>query len=51
MLSTQVPQEFHVVVTRKLDPPMRKGAAHELVVLYATWPVVQVEAARPTSGA
>jgi len=51
VLSTQVLQEFHVVVTRKLDPPMRKGAARELVVLYATWPVVQVEAARPTSGA
>ena len=34
---------FYVVVTRKFDPPMPRRAAPELVVLYATWPVVQVD--------
>ena len=43
VLSTQVLQEFYVVATRKLDPPMPRGAARELLVLYATWPVVQVD--------
>ena len=43
VLSTQVLQELYVVATRKLDPPMPRGAARELVVLYATWPVVQVD--------
>jgi predicted nucleic acid-binding protein len=42
-LSTQVLQELYVVATRKLDPPMPRAAARELVVLYATWPVVQVD--------
>lgn len=43
VLSTQVLQELYVVATRKLDPPMPRAAARELVVLYATWPVVQVD--------
>jgi predicted nucleic acid-binding protein len=44
VLSTQVVQELYVVATRKLAPPMPRGAARELVVLYATWPLVQVDA-------
>lgn len=43
VLSTQVLQELYVVATRKLDPPMPSATARELVVLYATWPVVQVD--------
>jgi predicted nucleic acid-binding protein len=43
VLSTQVLQELYVVATRKLDPPMPRAVARELVVLYATWPVVQVD--------
>jgi predicted nucleic acid-binding protein len=43
VLSTQVLQELYVVATRKLDPPMPRAAARELVVLYSTWPVVQVD--------
>jgi predicted nucleic acid-binding protein len=45
VLSTQVLQEFYVVATRKFDPPMRRGAAREIVVLYGTWPIVQVDLA------
>jgi predicted nucleic acid-binding protein len=43
VLSTQVLQEFYVVATRKFKPPMRRSEARELVTLYATWPVVQVD--------
>jgi predicted nucleic acid-binding protein len=43
VLSTQVLQEFYVVATRKLDPPMPRAAARELIVLYSTWPVMQVD--------
>ena len=43
VLSTQVLQELYVVATRKFDPPMPRGAARELIVLYAAWPVVQVD--------
>jgi predicted nucleic acid-binding protein len=43
VLSTQVLQELYVVATRRFDPPMPRAAARELVVLYATWPVVQVD--------
>jgi predicted nucleic acid-binding protein len=43
VLSTQVLQEFYVVATRKFDPPMSRSAARELVVLYSTWSVVQVD--------
>jgi predicted nucleic acid-binding protein len=44
-LSTQILQEFYVVATRKFDPPIRRRAARETVALYATWPVIQVNAA------
>ena len=44
-LSTQVLQEFYVVTTRKFDPPMRRGAAREIVALYGEWPIVQVDVA------
>ena len=43
VLSTQVLQEFYVLATRKFTPPMRRSEARELVALYATWPVVQVD--------
>ena len=43
VLSTQVLQEFYVVATREFTPPMRRSEARELVALYATWPVVQVD--------
>lgn len=43
VLSTQVLQEFYVVATRKLEPPMRRSEARELIALYATWPVIQVD--------
>ena len=45
VLSTQVLQEFYVVVTRKFDPPMRQAAAREIVALYGEWPIVQVDVA------
>ena len=43
VLSTQVLQEFYVVATRKFRPPMPRAEAREIVALYATWPVVQVD--------
>jgi predicted nucleic acid-binding protein len=43
VLSTQVLQELYGVATGKLDPPIPRTAARELVVLYSTWPVVQVD--------
>jgi predicted nucleic acid-binding protein len=39
-LSTQVLQEFYSVATRKLDPPMGRAEAREIVNQYAAWPVV-----------
>ncbi|MGH2573826.1 MAG: PIN domain-containing protein [Actinomycetota bacterium] len=45
VLSTQVLQEFYVVVTRKFDPPMTLRAAREVVALYAQWAVVEVDVA------
>lgn len=45
VLSTQVLQEFYVVATRKLDPPMRRAAAREIVAVYGAWPTVQVDVA------
>src|SRR5919108_1361837 len=44
-LSTQVLQEFYVVATRKFDPPMRRGAAREIMALYGEWTTVQVDVA------
>jgi predicted nucleic acid-binding protein len=43
VLSTQVLQEFYVVATRKFDPAMRRSEAREIVALYATWSVVQID--------
>jgi predicted nucleic acid-binding protein len=45
VLSAQVLQEFYVVATRKLDPPMRRAAAREIVAVYGEWPTVQVDVA------
>jgi predicted nucleic acid-binding protein len=42
-LSTQVLQEFYVVVTRKFEPPMSRRAAREVVALYSQWSMVQVD--------
>ncbi len=42
-LSTQILQEFYVVATRKFSPPMSRRAAREIVALYGTWPLVQVD--------
>jgi predicted nucleic acid-binding protein len=42
-LSTQVLQEFYVVVTRKFSPTMSRRAAREIVALYAAWPLIQVD--------
>lgn len=42
-LSTQVLQEFYVVATRKLTPAMTRREAREIVGLYASWPVIQVD--------
>ena len=44
VLSTQVLQEFYVVATRRYDPPMSRAEAREIVVLYATWRLVAVDA-------
>ena len=43
LMSTQILQEFYVVATRKFDPPMSRRAAREIVALYGTWPIVQVD--------
>jgi predicted nucleic acid-binding protein len=43
VVSTQVLQEFYVVATRKFNPPMRRSEAREIVTLYSTWSVVQVD--------
>jgi predicted nucleic acid-binding protein len=43
VLSTQVLQEFYVVATRKFNPPMSRTDAREILALYSTWPVVQVD--------
>jgi len=45
LLSTQILQEFYFVATRKFDPPMSRRTAREIVALYGTWPVVQVDVA------
>lgn len=44
-LSTQVLQEFYVVVTRKFDPPMSRAAAREVVASYGEWWLVQIDVA------
>lgn len=42
-LSTQVLQEFYVVVTRKFKPPLGRDRARELVAGYGEWQVVEVD--------
>jgi predicted nucleic acid-binding protein len=42
-LSTQILQEFYVVATRKFDPPLTRRAAREIVALYASWPLVEID--------
>lgn len=42
-LSTQILQEFYAVATRKFDPPLRRRAAREIVALYGTWSLVEVD--------
>jgi len=42
-LSTQVLQEFYAVATRKFDPPMSARDARQIVAVYASWPVMQVD--------
>lgn len=44
-LSTQVLQEFYVVATRKFTPPIPSFDAREVVALYGTWPLVEVDLA------
>lgn len=43
IISTQVLIEFYNVATRKLDPPMPKSEARDLVAVYAHWRVVRVD--------
>lgn len=40
VLSMQVLQELYVVATRKLDAPMSRDQAREVISLYATWQLV-----------
>jgi len=42
-LSTQVLQEFYMVVTRKFDPPLSRREARDLVDAYGQWHLVQVD--------
>jgi predicted nucleic acid-binding protein len=42
-LSTQILQEFYVVATRKFDPPLTRGAAREIVALYGSWSLVEID--------
>lgn len=44
-LSTQVLQEFYVVATRKFKPPLSSADARNIVALYGTWDVVEVDLA------
>lgn len=43
VLSTQVLQEFYVVVTRKFDPPMSPRLAREIVAAYGEWHVEHID--------
>jgi predicted nucleic acid-binding protein len=43
VLSTQILQEFYVVATRKFAPPLSRRAAREIVAIYGTWPLVQID--------
>lgn len=39
VISTQVLQEFYVVVTRKIKNPVRHDQAREIIRNYSAWPV------------
>jgi predicted nucleic acid-binding protein len=39
-ISTQILQEFYNAATRKLDPPVSRAEAREIIDLYSAWPVV-----------
>jgi predicted nucleic acid-binding protein len=43
VISTQVLQEFHVTVTRKLSPPLSAEAAEEQVQNFSAFPVVAID--------
>lgn len=43
VLSTQVLQEFYVVVTRKFSPPLPAAAARRLLASYGHWRLVVVD--------
>jgi len=43
VLSTQVLQEFYVVVTRKFQPPISAAVARGLVASYGRWRLVVVD--------
>ncbi len=45
VISTQVLQEFYVVVTRRFDPPMPPRAARAVVSAYSAWPIVRIDLA------
>jgi predicted nucleic acid-binding protein len=45
VVSSQVLQEFYHVVTRRMTPPVPRGAARQIVTAYAEWPVVSPDAA------
>lgn len=40
MVSTQVLQEFHVTVTRKIPKPLNLATAREIIADFLTWDVV-----------
>ena len=44
-VSTQVLTEFYNAATRKLDPPMSRAGAREIIALYTAWPVIVLEPA------
>jgi predicted nucleic acid-binding protein len=43
VISTQVLQEFHVVATRRFDPPLSSRAARSVISAYGAWPVVAID--------
>jgi predicted nucleic acid-binding protein len=44
-ISTQTLQEFYSAATRKLNPPLSRAEAREIIDLYTAWPVVLLEPA------
>jgi len=43
VISTQVLQEFYVVVTRKFEPAFSKAKARDVVDAYSGWPTVVID--------